>query len=208
MKDGILMFFGDKNDFAIEYGFEDHTADGDDSVYGYMGIWIEGQDICMYDGEYKFKGNLYLIVEWFCEKIEYILGYDAFPLPVKGDTILELIENAEEYDSEDDLEFDLWFSGNSRWIFNHFWLSVREGNVMPGIYFRRLENKIEIAWDNIFWEKYNIVFNSRRDFCLVSLDVFITNFTDFLYSILDELSQRVNDSIDSLDSWNKKYIKY
>ncbi len=33
----------------------------------------------------------------------------------------------------------------------------------------------------------------RRDFCLVSLDVFITNITDFLYSILDELSQRVND---------------
>ena len=64
---------------------------------------------------------------------------------------------------------------------------------MPGIYFRRLENKIEIAWDNIFWEKYYIVFNSRRGFCLVSLDVFITNFTDFLYSILDELSQRVND---------------
>ena len=104
----------------------------------------------MYDQNQYFVGDLFYIAEWFCEKIEYILGYDIFPLPVNGETALELIENANKFDSDSELEFDLWYVVKSRWILNHCWLIARGGSVLPSIFFRRVEDLIEISWDNTF----------------------------------------------------------
>lgn len=108
-------------------------------------MWINNINICAYNQEQQYKGNLYYIIDWFCDKIEYILGYDIFPLPVKGDTTLEIIENANEFDSDSEPEIDLWYAAKSRWIFNHCWFNARGETVLPCVYFRQIEDLIEIS---------------------------------------------------------------
>ncbi|MBC1375758.1 hypothetical protein HB839_09485 [Listeria sp. FSL L7-1699] len=71
---------------------------------GDLEFYINGKNLCSYkkDGNLKsYSWNLFCVVTWMCENIEYIIGYDPFPLPVKGDTSLELISEADQFESED-----------------------------------------------------------------------------------------------------------
>lgn len=198
-----MKIFGEKQHFAIEYGFEsDEFEKGEpDSTYGSIRLWINGKDICSYraDGEdYQQEGNLYHLIEWFCEKMEYILGYDPFPLPVEGENTLELLENADKrYDTIDTLEEELWFEAKSRWIFNHCWFPVRDG-ILPCVHFRRLENAVEISWDNLFWEEYDIAFHSGKGGYLAALQDFTEIYRKFLLSAVSELEQRLGECKSSI----------
>lgn len=194
----LLKICGDKNEFAIEYSFENEMCiyESEDYTYGYIKIWVNGRDLCSYNGKCQQEGNIYFLIEWFCEKMEYILGYDPFPLPVKGETTIELLENAnKKYDSIDDidsLEADLWFEAKSRWIFNHCWFSVRDG-ILPCMYFRRVEEAVEISWDNLFWEESGIIFNFRKGVYIISLDIFTKVFCEFLVSSVGDIEQIIGE---------------
>ena len=102
----IIKIFGQRDSFAIEYEFISITTA---NTYGHINIWINGNNLCLYNKNQQYEGDLYYIIDWFCDKIEYILGYDEFSLPVKGNTALELIENANKFENDDTLEFDLWY---------------------------------------------------------------------------------------------------
>lgn len=168
-------------------------------------MWINNNNICTYNKSQDCETDLYYIVDWFCDKIEYIVGYDEFPLPVKGNSALELIKNANEFDNNNSLEFNLWYAAKSRWVFNHCWFSARGGSVLPCVYFRRVKNLIEISWDNSFWEKHNIVFNSRKNVFRINVDDFSAVFINFLLTIICDLKQRVNN-VDLINKLEKQII--
>lgn len=187
-----MKVFGEKNRFAIEYEL---ISTNSCSSYGYINLWINNMNICSYNQDQQYEGELYYIADWFCDKIEYVLGYDAFPLPVKGNTAQELIENADHFESDNNLEFDLWHTAKSRWLFNHCWFGARGGSVFPCVYFRRVGEYIEISWDNEFWKESDIVFDSQKGAYRVEFEIFSKIITKFLFSIIDDLEKISNKSI-------------
>ena len=184
------MVVGEKSDFAIEYEFAPNFSE---KTYGYISLWIQGENLCRYNGDRQYEGDLYYIIDWFCGKIEYILGYDLFPLPVAGDNTLELIEKADKFESDIMLEFDLWYAAKSRWILNHCWFVARGCAVLPCVYFRRVEDFIEIAWDNEFWEQSNIIFESPKGIYLVNFEIFTRVISIFLFTAIIELKGKINN---------------
>lgn len=182
--------YGEKDIFAVEYEF---TSSLSGKTNGYVNLWINGINICKYNRNQQYEGDLYDLTDWFCGKIEYILGHDMFPLPVTGNSALELIENANKFESDSTLEVDLWYAAKSRWVFNHCWFVARGGAVLPCVYFRRVENFIEISWDNEFWERKNIVFSSQKDVCMVEFDIFAGVIKKFLFSIISVLEKKMDN---------------
>lgn len=187
-----MKVFGEKNRFAIEYEL---ISTNSCSSYGYINLWINNMNICSYNQDQQYEGELYYITDWFCDKIEYVLGYDAFPLPVKGNTAQELIESADHFESDNNLEFDLWYAAKNRWVLNHCWLAARGGSVFPSVYFRRVGEYIEISWDNEFWKESDIVFDSQKGAYRVEFEIFSKIITKFLFSIIDDLEKISNKSI-------------
>ena len=102
--------FGDSNKFGIQYSFLENPFNEKGvfgESWGEFKLFINGSDICEYLEEKESKTytwNLYFIIEWLCENLEFILGYDDFPLPVKGENILELVDAANNFEIEDELE--------------------------------------------------------------------------------------------------------
>lgn len=191
-----MKIFGEKCTFAIEYEFEVQKSK---DTRGYIRLWVKNNNICAYNQSQQCNVDLYYIVEWFCEKIEYILGYDAFPLPVNGNTSLDLLETANNFESNDILELDLWFDAKSRWRFNHCWFAARGGAVLPCVYFRRVDKFIEISWDNTFWEEQGIVFSSQNSYYQINFIEFTNTITNFLLSVIEDFAKRIRaDKIENL----------
>lgn len=159
-----------------------------------MKLWINNKNICAYDQNQRYVGDLYYIVNWFCEKIEYILGHDVFPLPVDGKTTLVLIENANKFDSDNKLEIDLWYAAKSRWVLNHCWFIARGGSVLPCVYFRRIGDLIEISWDNTLWKKKNINFEFQKGVFQIGVRPFTVIITEFLNAIIGDLRKRISNT--------------
>ncbi|MBC2163653.1 DUF5984 family protein [Listeria booriae] len=177
---------------SIKYKLETNADLGEGKLQFYIG----NQDICSYKKNNKiesYSSNLFCVVTWLCENIEYIIGYDPFPLPVSGYNIQTLIEEADKFESDDLVEEYLWYNAKSIWIFKHNWFSCREGSILPQVYFRRIENNIEIYWDNDFWEESGIVFQVPRGSTLVDRKVFKEIITNFVNSFLEEVSASTND---------------
>lgn len=65
----MRKIFGYKDSFAIEYGFIE--SDDLNDTYGYIKLWTNGIDLCQYNTKYQYEGNIYYLIEWFCEKIVY-----------------------------------------------------------------------------------------------------------------------------------------
>lgn len=163
---------------------------------GELQFYIGDQDICSYKADNKIESyswNLFCIVTWLCENIDYIIGYDPFPLPVHGDSIQELIEEADKFESEDEVEEYLWYNAKSMWMFKHNWFSCREGSILTLVYFRRVGNNIEIYWDNDFWKESDIEFQVPPGNVLVNKDIFKEVITKFVKSFLDQVSMLTED---------------
>ena len=183
-----MKLFGDQNAFAIEYEF---SLNSNNDTDGYIRLWVNGRNICGFNQNREDVCDLYHIVDWFCDKLDYILGYDPFPVPAEGLTALELMDNAYQYETDDQLEFDLWYSALNRWNLNHCWLVARGGSVLPRAFFRRSNDSIELSWDNFFWEKHEITFQSRKGVYTVEYRTFLDILSEFLFSIIADLESRV-----------------
>lgn len=180
--------YGDKSTFAIEYEF---MPDEGNSFCGQLSLWAGGKNLCRYDKAHAYCGDLFYIVDWFCDKIDYIFGFDAFPLPVQGDTTLELLRNAGTFESEDELESDLWYSARNRWIFDHCWVSVMGGAPLPYVYFRRNGHCVEVSWDNKPWMDHNITFESMDGAAMVPRGVFLNTLEGFLFDAIGDMEKRI-----------------
>ncbi|MBU2703799.1 hypothetical protein Ga0466249_004949 [Sporomusaceae bacterium BoRhaA] len=188
-----MPIFGDVDKFAIEYQFIPSPYEEDKVLkqsWGIFRLWVMGQDVCEYTAKGvlgKYEWNLIYIVEWLCNNLEYVLGYDPFPLPVNGKNSLELIRESDKFESEEDDEFYLWYQAKSSWIFRHSWFSNRAGSILASVYFRRVEENIELAWDNGFWEESQVYFSKPKGVYNVSKGDFKDAIFSFLTHTLDQL---------------------
>ncbi|SDF88319.1 hypothetical protein [Sporomusa acidovorans] len=192
-----MPIFGNVDKFAIEYQFMPSPFEEDKVLkqsWGIFRLWVMGQDVCEYtiNGVLsKYEWNLIYIVEWLCNNLEYVLGYDPFPLPVNGKNSLELIRESDKFESEEDDEFYLWYQAKSSWIFRHSWFSNRAGSILASVYFRRIEDNIELAWDNGFWEESQVYFSKPKGVCSVSKGDFKEAIFSFLTYALDQLESNL-----------------
>ena len=200
----MLNLFGAKEKFAIGYMFED-----EEDTWGSIQVWVNGENLCQFkDGKqiYEHEGDLQYIPEWFCDKIEYILGYDAYPLPIKGESLLEIDNIARAYESDDFMEDDLWWGAINRWTLNHCWLSSRDGSVFPSIFFWRFDEKnMDISWDNRFWREHGVLFLSETGSIKVPYNDFKTILLEFLYTIIDDIMLRVPNK-EIVYEWKKTLL--
>lgn len=157
-----------------------------------MEIWCGGENICRYktadlESEFGFEWNLFAIIDWFCQNLDYIIGYDPFPLPVKGENGLEYCINARQVEISDSVEQFLWYNANSRWIFRHCWFCNRDGAVLPCLYFWRNNDTVEIFWDNAFWCEHGINFLSKQGIVKITPAQFKNTILSFLLHIISAM---------------------
>ena len=202
--------FGSSKKFGIQYillknPFNEEGIFG--KSWGHFRLFINGNDICEYLEEKKietYTWNLYFIIEWLRKNLEFILGYDDFPLPVKGENALELLNTANDFKIKEELEEYLWHNAKSSWIFRHTWFSNRGGSTLTSAYFYRKNNDIEISWDNKFWLKNKIEFTSLVGTFLVEKEEFRKIILEFLYDILVELNADTENDKVQIIKWRKR----
>jgi len=158
-----MKTIGYKSNFAFEYELFPIEKEDEklwERLQGRFAVYVKNKNICRYsfDGkEFDFNGVIFYIADWLCENLFNILGYDPYPMPVEGENLLELINAANKFETDDDTEEYLWYSSERNWIFRHSWRAVSE-SVIPSVFFRRMKNFIEISWDNKFWKEKNVFF--------------------------------------------------
>ncbi len=132
-----MTIIGSKDTFAIEYEMTD-------SDYGWMEIWVNNRTVCSYlwrDKKFHFWGHVKLLVEWFSDSIEAILNETEFPLAVNATSSIDFESKCRRLPSDD------WADARWNWYISHTWYYLHEDSPLPLVYFRRVENKIEIEWD-------------------------------------------------------------
>ena len=203
----MSMIFGEKARFAIEYNLlgNKHNEYGVlGESWGELKVWAEGKDICeySYDGEvHCYQWNLYYVLDWICDNLEYILGFDPFPLPVTGSNTLELLESSNMFESDHVTEY-LWYSASTNWVRRHSWLANDDGTSLSRVYFSRYNDNTEIAWDNSFWNR-DIAFTHPKGVYTLPILEFKDIMANFLCSIIKELDVRCGGGAQIL-GWKRK----
>lgn len=206
----FLRTFGDKNTFAIQYEFEDNPFNEislTGETWGKFELFVRGMDVCRYkrvDNETTYQWNLIHIVEWFSENLKSILSEEPFPLPVEGQHSLELLDNCLLFESDDDDEFDAWFDTKQEWEFKHSWFSNRAGSFLPDVFFRRVNDKIEIAWNNeSTYSSEGISFINPIGIEYVPLGIFESTIKNFIEDFLENLLQNSKNKCDAEEVYQK-----
>lgn len=201
-----MRIIGDKSVFAIEYELFNTEKDNVSiwhRLQGTMSMYVYEKNICEYlfnEKEFTYNGVLYYIVDWLCENLSNIVGYDPYPMPVEAENVLELISKANEFETNDELEEYLWYSSEQNWIFRHSWRAVSE-TAIPSVFFRRKGEFIEISWDNEYWKEHKVIFTSQIGSKLVRLDVFRTVIIDFLIAIIADITINDHNSASKVKEW-------
>ena len=210
----MSKIFGTVDKFGFEYELLKNTHEKIGVLkesWGMFRLWVDGVNICKYthDGTInEYEWNLIYLIEWLCENLEYILGYDPYPLPVEGSTTLELLEKCDEFETEEDDEMYLWYRANGSWLFRHNWFNNRDGSTLSSVNFRRIGSIIEISWDNEFWKEHGVEFDSMVGVFKVSIDNFKSAILGFLKEILEELSNLIEAGlVNDREQISKLYAK-
>lgn len=135
-----MQLIGNKDSFAIEL-MKDKWA-------YQLSVYVQGNDIL----KFKKEGAIYPyrwrecqdIIEWINKNIEYILNDDEFPLSISANSSAEKCEISYKLDLDDIRQYEIL----QEWIFRHSWFSARAGSYLADIYFVRIDDKIEISWEN------------------------------------------------------------
>lgn len=204
--------FGDINVFSVKYEFT--TSPFNDlgllaDSWGKFELWVNGRELCGFsknNQEQTYEWNLIYVVEWICENLPIIIQDEEFPLPVKGNTTFELLTNSLDFDSENDDEFDDWFSTKQDWEFKHSWFSSRGGSYLPQIYFRRNVNQIEISWNNESLYNSGISFPYLIGVEYVPMQVFESVLRNFVQDFLNALKSKTQ-CIEEYEKFSEKVLK-
>lgn len=206
----ILRTFGDKNTFFIQYKlgvnpFNETNLTGE--TWGEFELSVHGIDICRYkkvDSVTTYQWNLIYIVEWFGENLKCILNEELFPLPVEGGHALELLDNCLLFESDNDDEFDAWFNTKQEWEFKHSWFSNRAGSFLPDVFFRRVNEKIEIAWNNeSTYPSEGISFINPIGTGYVPVGIFESTIKNFIEDFFGNLLQNSKNKSDVEEVYQK-----
>ncbi|WP_368087120.1 DUF5984 family protein [Paenibacillus sp. cl6col] len=212
----MLRSFGDKDTFSIQYEFGENPFNESSltgETWGRFELYVHGVDICQYKRQNNltiYQWNLIYIVEWFSENLKYILSDVPFPLPVEGQHSLELLDNCLLFESDDDNEFDAWFDTKQEWEFKHSWFSNRAGSFLPEVFFRRVNDELEIAWNNeSTYSSEGISFMNPTGIVYLPISIFESTIKNFIEDFLDNilLTSRNESDVREFYQEIKKLIK-
>lgn len=158
--------FGDTRSFAIRVELEDdpHPAAGADprlvASWGRLAIWADGRCLtqAVLGADTVVAGvEWYLLpfLEWASLHILPLTNEEPFPLALGDDELPHA--TAWHLAAEEppltllDQEETEWFVTRSQWWTRHALRAAFPGAAAPAIVFRRLDDAVEISWDNETW---------------------------------------------------------
>ncbi|WP_229521598.1 hypothetical protein [Paenibacillus monticola] len=159
-------------------------------TWGKFEFWVNGKELCKFsrnNHEITYEWNLIHLVEWLRENLSTILTDEEFPLPVQGKTAIELLTNSLDFDSDNDDEFDAWFSKKQNWEFKHSWFASRGGSNLLDIYFRKIGQQIEITWNNEELYQEGISFLCSTGLEYVPIHIFESVLKNYIHDFLETL---------------------
>ena len=170
---------GDKNVFAIEYGFIDESHDTEIAMYvdGNNILAFEKNDECL-----TTRWNLNELAEWLRKFINE-MAEDPYPVDCVGSFAAQKDDSAREFDSDDDEIFEVYYQRIYDWNLRHRWHSASSGAVLADVYFQLVGDNVEISWDNRDVEESvtfkNLIGGSRipREQFKSTMEAFLKEFT-------------------------------
>lgn len=135
---------GNKKNFALQYSFhpKSHRTK--------LKIYVNGKNILSYK-----RGEKYFTTYWDLNELALWLKNfidnvkeDPYPVKAEGRFAAEKDDNAREFDSENEEEFEAYYQKLYEWNLRHRWHSASNGAILANVYFELVDNFIEISWDN------------------------------------------------------------
>ena len=134
---------GDKNTFAIGYSFVDANTTE-------ISMYHNNENILEFERDgslFTTRWNLDEIAFWLRDFIDNMCD-DPYPVEVEGDFAAFKDQNARDYDTDDDDEFDAYYDKLDDWNLRHRWHPAASGAILADLYFQQNGNKVEISWNN------------------------------------------------------------
>lgn len=189
-----MKCFGDKEVFAIAYELKESPfaeCGKTEPSWGVFQMWVHNKSVCTYlrDNRIReYEWDLIFIVEWLYKNINNAINETQFPLPVEGNNSIEFYNNCGDFDSDDDDEFFSWFEKRQDWYFRHGWFSNNGGSYLADVIFRKVDDTVEIAWDNsdLFSE---IKFITPKGIYYVPIELFQSVINSFMENFILEVSE-------------------
>lgn len=169
-----MIKFGIQDEFEIwvDYEYIQNKDDPDylkslvhveHKMWGSIYFWVNKKNIFAFKGygpEATYTFNVKILVEYFCENLQFILIDDPFPKQTIAKypaemmdevSLVELPDNdVHKYASVDWDNVDSELYDNiDEWNFKHGLIPNNDGSFFPEAYFRKIADKIEISWSNI-----------------------------------------------------------
>lgn len=140
------MILGNKDEFGFEIilkSIEDHECE--------IKLFVDGKNICSFKRkDDKFytttRWNLDELIGFLYSTLDFISYDEAFPLEIAGECAAELDNNARDFEDEDEHEMETYYNRLNEWSYAHSWHHACSGAILADVFFRKLENGIEVSW--------------------------------------------------------------
>ena len=166
---------GNRNEFSIEYVFFDEDRMTEISMY------INAKNILSFtrnDKRMTTRWNLDELVEWLREFLDN-MQETPYPVQVEGNCAAVKDINAREFDTDDDDEFENYYTLINDWVWSHTWHHASAGAILADVYFQLVGNQVEISWNNTNPEE-GVQFDEILGCSFVPKDTFINVINRFL----------------------------
>lgn len=175
------MIIGNKK----KLGFEINKISDTDHLSEFI-VYVNGKNICEYTDSKKnviksITWNNDELITFLNDSIRFLYEDEPFPIEVDGECASEMDNNARDFDSDDDDEFDKYYDALNDWTYNHSWMHARSGAIVPDLMFRVLNDKMELSW----WTNYDeedILFSNPYGFVLIDAEEYKNIITELFDS--------------------------
>ena len=147
---------GDTSAFAIKIAFMDDPDEGQGASedvshsWGAFQIWVNGWNLCAHleEGERVESAHWYLLplLEWFVREWNPLLHEERLPCKAADEAWTGLRETRFPPPALDEGEEAAWESSWHGWWSRHSIQAAREGGIFPDVFFRRVQDSIEVSW--------------------------------------------------------------
>ncbi len=140
------MIIGNKKTFAFELklkSIKEHKCE--------ISLFIDGKNICAFKHENDAnckttRWNLDELINYLDSTLAFINNDKKFPFDINGECAAELDNNARDFDSENEFEMEKYYDSLNDWSYVHSWHHASSGAILADVFFRKVNNGIEISW--------------------------------------------------------------
>lgn len=214
--------FGNKNEFGIDYQnyIEMYPNDPDVLAHperyelgGSIYFWVKGKNLLAFKGfgpDATYSADLNVLIEFICTKFYFFVNDDPFPIDAESTNAASLMEETNIIKG-DDSDRSKWFEidweavnmevreRRDQWNDNHGMLTNRDGTFLPNLYIRKVNNTIEISWDNKYPHRNTqseVYFEYTKGVEYIDINLFkdtvISFCLDFIERFQDKYPEQMN----------------